>query len=66
MSWQDDIMIEQERADALNYMGEAEWRDMLDNDDEVCYNENHREADSHPHASLPISTKLTIRKGSKR
>lgn len=29
MSWQDDVMIEQERADALNYMGEAEWRDVL-------------------------------------
>lgn len=28
MSWQDDAMIEQERADALFYMGEAEWRDM--------------------------------------
>lgn len=28
MSWQDDIMIEQEKADALNYMGEAEWRDL--------------------------------------
>ena len=28
MSWQDDIMIEQEQADALNYMGEAEWRDL--------------------------------------
>ena len=28
MSWQDDAMIEQEQADALFYMGEAEWRDM--------------------------------------
>ena len=28
MSWQDDVMIEQERADALEYMGEAEWRDL--------------------------------------
>lgn len=27
MSWQDDAMIEQERADALEYMGEAEWED---------------------------------------
>lgn len=27
MSWQDDVMIEQEQADALEYMGEAEWRD---------------------------------------
>ena len=28
MSWQDDVMVEQEEADALFYMGEAEWRDM--------------------------------------
>lgn len=28
MSWQDDVMIEQEIADALEYMGEAEWREM--------------------------------------
>lgn len=28
MSWQDEVMIEQERADALWTMGEAEWRDM--------------------------------------
>lgn len=28
MSWQNDAMIEQERADALEYMGETEWRDM--------------------------------------
>lgn len=27
MSWQDDAMIEQENADALWNMGEAEWRD---------------------------------------
>jgi hypothetical protein len=32
MSWQDDVMIEQERADALEYMGEAEWRDMYKDD----------------------------------
>lgn len=31
MSWQDDAMIEQDRADALWNMGEAEWRDMFDN-----------------------------------
>ena len=30
MSWQDDVMAEQEAADALNYMGEAEWRDVYD------------------------------------
>lgn len=35
MSWQDDAMAEQERADALWNMGEAEWRDLLeDSDDE--------------------------------
>lgn len=28
MSWQDDVMIEQERADSLWEMGEAEWRDL--------------------------------------
>ena len=28
MSWQDDVMIEQEAANALNDMGEAEWRDV--------------------------------------
>ena len=28
MSWQGDLMAEQEAADALEYMGEAEWRDM--------------------------------------
>lgn len=28
MSWQDDVMIEQEKADALEYMGEAEWREL--------------------------------------
>lgn len=32
MSWQDDAMIEQERADALFEMGEAEWRDMYKDD----------------------------------
>ena len=30
-----DIMIQQEIADALNYMGEAEWREMYqDKEDE--------------------------------
>ena len=28
MSKQSDLLIEQEISDALNYMGEAEWRDM--------------------------------------
>lgn len=31
MSKQSDLLIEQEMADALNYMGEAEWRDMYGN-----------------------------------
>lgn len=36
MSWQDDAMIEQEIADALEYMGEAEWRDLCEDlDDEI-------------------------------
>lgn len=30
MSWQDDVMAEQLKAEALSYMGEAEWRDMYD------------------------------------
>ncbi len=30
MSWQDDAMIEQEKADALWTMGEAEWRDIYE------------------------------------
>lgn len=30
MSWQDDAMIEQERADALEYIGEAERREMME------------------------------------
>lgn len=34
MSWQDDAIIEQERADALFKMGEAEWRDMMEDKDE--------------------------------
>lgn len=32
MSWQDDVIAEQEAADALEYMGEAEWRDMYGED----------------------------------
>ena len=35
MSWQDDAMIEQERAEALNYMGETEWRET--NVDDISY-----------------------------
>lgn len=34
MSWQDDAMIEQEQADALFDMGEAEWRDFFEDCDE--------------------------------
>lgn len=29
MSWQDDAMADQDCADALFGMGEAEWRDMF-------------------------------------
>lgn len=35
MSWQDDAMIEQEQADALEYMGEAEWREIFKEDKDV-------------------------------
>lgn len=28
MSWQDDEMIEQEQVDALEFMGEGEWREL--------------------------------------
>lgn len=34
MSWQDDAMIEQEQADALYEMGEAEWREMKEDSKE--------------------------------
>lgn len=34
MSWQDDAMAEQEIADALYEMGEAEWRDMYFDDED--------------------------------
>jgi len=30
MSWQDDAMVEQERADSLEYMGEAEWKETME------------------------------------
>ena len=33
MSWQDDVMAEQEKWDALAWMGEAEWRDMYMEDE---------------------------------
>lgn len=35
MSWQDDVMIEQEEAEALNHMGEAEWRDMFKEEEDA-------------------------------
>lgn len=28
MSWQGDLMAEQEKWDALAWMGEAEWKEM--------------------------------------
>ncbi len=34
MSWQDDAMAEQEIANALFEMGEAEWRDMYFDDED--------------------------------
>ena len=34
MSWQDDAMAEQEIADSLWYKGEAEWRDILEIEDD--------------------------------
>ena len=34
MSRQDDAMIEQEQADALFEMGEAEWREMMEDSKE--------------------------------
>lgn len=30
MSWQDDAIIEQEKADSLPNMGESEWRDLYE------------------------------------
>lgn len=35
MSWQDDAMAEQEEADALFNMGEAEWREMYKEEDAI-------------------------------
>lgn len=29
MSWQGDLMADQEAADALFYMGESEWREIM-------------------------------------
>lgn len=37
MSWQDDAMAEQDEADALFYMGEAEWRDLYKDDTSYMY-----------------------------
>lgn len=34
MSWQGNLMAEQEAADALFYMGEAEWRELYGKDKE--------------------------------
>ena len=35
MSMQDDIIIEQEQANALLNMGEAEWREMYRSENEL-------------------------------
>ena len=40
MSWQDDAMTEQDMADALWTMGEAEWRDMYKEKEEKCSRKN--------------------------
>ena len=40
MSWQDDAMAEQDCADALFGMGEAEWRDMYQDREEECSRKN--------------------------
>lgn len=37
MSWQSDLMAEQDAADALYYMGEAEWREMYGEEKEDEY-----------------------------
>ena len=34
MSWQDDVMAEQEIADALEYMGEGAMRELLEDEKE--------------------------------
>lgn len=34
MSWQTDALAEQDMADALWYMGEAEWRDLYEPDED--------------------------------
>ena len=47
MSWQDDAMIEQDEANALYCMGEAEWRDYIDNEKQIQYN-NHEAGVAHP------------------
>lgn len=40
MSWQDDAMAEQDIADALEYMGEAEWRDMYGDKEDIDKEKN--------------------------
>ena len=30
MSWQDDVIIEQEKADSMWNIGESEWRDLYE------------------------------------
>lgn len=32
MSWQDDVMAEQDMANSLEYMGEAEWREIYEDE----------------------------------
>lgn len=42
MSWQGNLMADQEAADALYNMGEAEWRDLYEDDEEETRSTNER------------------------
>ena len=42
MSWQDDVMADQEAANALFYKGEAEWRELY-GDEKMNSYENKKE-----------------------
>lgn len=50
MSWQDDAMIEQEEADALFSMGEAEWRDLEAKAKQTCEWETTTQVDENDEA----------------
>ena len=42
MSWQGNLMADQEAADVLENMGEAEWRDLYEDDEEETRSTNER------------------------